>query len=51
MSPSHFHGMCSDPVFLLGLFPVSPYRYIPLSMVEVKISLLTPRRHVGEVEV
>jgi len=49
MSPSHFHGMYSDPMFLLGLFPVSPYRSIPLSMVEVKFSLSTPCRHIGEI--
>jgi hypothetical protein len=49
MSP-HFHGMYPDPVFLMGLFPVSFNRYTPLSMVELKVSLLTPCRHIGEVE-
>jgi hypothetical protein len=50
MSPSHFHGMYSNPVFSMDLFPVSLYRYTPLSMVEVKVSLSTPYRHIEEVE-
>ena len=47
----HFHGVYSDPIFLLGPFPVSLYRYTTLSMVKVKVSLSTPCRHKGEVEV
>jgi len=50
MSPSHFRAMYSDPVFLMGLFPVNVYRYTPLSMVVVKVSLLIPCRRIGEVE-
>jgi hypothetical protein len=47
---SHFHGTYLDPGFMLGFFPVSFKRYIPLRVVEVKRSLSTPRRYMGEVK-
>jgi hypothetical protein len=50
MSPSHFHGMYSDTLFFMGLFPVSLYRYTHLSTVEVKVLLSTTYRHKGGVE-